>query len=60
MATAQQLEIGTKVRYYPLLSNKDVFTDHEVQSECWDVCGEQVVKVTGKSGGVSIKHLDLI
>lgn len=60
MATAQQLEIGQKVKYFPLLSNKSEFTEHEVRSECWEVCGEQVVKVTGKSGGVSIKHLELV
>jgi len=51
-------KIGTQVKYYPFLGNKNVFTQHEVTSECWDVCGETVVNVSGKSGGVSVNHLE--
>ena len=60
MGISQQLKIGQKVKYFPLLSNRRKFTEHEVRSQCWDVCGETVVKITGKSGGISIKHLELI
>jgi len=56
----QLIQMGTKVRYYPILSNKDLFTEHEVVSECWEVCGETVVKLSNKSGGVSINHLESI
>lgn len=54
------IKVGTKVKYYPVLSNKDFFTEHEVISECWQVCDETVVKISGKSGGVSINHLEAI
>ncbi len=54
------IKIGTKVKYYPITPNKAVFTEHEVISECWEVCGETVVKISGKSGGVSINHLEVV
>lgn len=56
----QLIKIGTKVKYFPIASNKEVFTEHEVVSECWEVCGETVVKISGKSGGVSINHIEAI
>tara|TARA_B100000809_G_scaffold259295_1_gene304032 strand:- start:2670 stop:2852 length:183 start_codon:yes stop_codon:yes gene_type:complete len=54
------IKLGTKVKYYPILSNKSVVSEHEIVSECWAVCGETVVKISGKSGGVSINHLEAI
>ena len=51
---------GTKVKYYPITTNKSIFSEHEVISDCWEVCGETVVKISGKSGGVSINHLEAI
>ncbi|TMP70225.1 hypothetical protein CWB76_11390 [Pseudoalteromonas sp. S1609] len=60
MLKTQQIQMNAKVRYYPLLKNKDVFTEHVITSECWEVCGETVVKISDKSGGVSIEHLELI
>lgn len=53
--------IGTKVKYYPLVSNKENFTEHEVQSEPWELGhGDIVMKVSDKSGGVCIEHLEAI
>ena len=60
MLKKQQIQMNAKVRYYPLLKNKDVFTEHVITSECWEMCGETVVKISDKSGGVSIEHLELI
>ncbi|AIW22358.1 MULTISPECIES: hypothetical protein [Vibrio] len=59
MAKAQQLTIGTKVKYYPIMGESEC-TEHEVRSEVWQVCGEDVVKISGKAGGVSIDHLVVI
>lgn len=59
MANAQQLTIGTKVKYYPIMGDPTC-TEHEVRSEIWQVCGEDVVKISGKAGGVSIDHLEII
>ncbi|CAL9990459.1 hypothetical protein VPHD81_0102 [Vibrio phage D81] len=51
--------IGTKVKYYPIMG-LDKFEETIVRSEPWDVCGETVVKVEGRSGGVSVNHLEVI
>lgn len=59
MKNQKSLAIGAKVKYYPLLKDKSNFTVHEVRSDCWDLCGEMVVKITGKSGCVSVEHLEL-
>lgn len=55
----KSLKLGDKVKYYPILSNKNNFSEHEVISEPWELCGETVVKLSGKSGGISIAHLIL-
>lgn len=60
MASVEQLQIGVKVRYFPLLKDKNRFTDHVVESDSWKISDETVVKVSGKAGGVSIKHLEII
>lgn len=57
----KKMPVGAKVKYFPLLINKSVFTEHEVRSEPWTLGhGEIVIKVSNKSGGVSIDHLELI
>jgi len=53
-----EFPIGTKVLYYPLLDEKEVFTEHTVRSEPWALGhGEIVVQISGKAGGVSLDHL---
>lgn len=54
----KNLKVGDKVKYYPILSNKNNFSEHEIISESWELCGETVVKLSGKSGGISIEHLE--
>ncbi|MCG3724814.1 hypothetical protein [Vibrio cincinnatiensis] len=57
--TAQKrFPIGQKVKYFPLLSVVNCFHIGEVRSEPWEVCGEIVVSITGKSGGLSVEHLE--
>lgn len=55
-----QLTIGTKVKYFPLLKDKSTFTEHTITYEPWVICGEFVVKLSGKSGAVSVEHLEVI
>lgn len=57
---ANQLTVGTKVKYFPLLSNKSIFTEHTVTHEPWVVCGEFVVKLSDKSGSVSVDHVQVV
>ncbi len=59
--TAQKLfPIGQKVKYFPLLKVAEYFHVGEVRSEPWEVCGEVVVAITGKAGGLSVEHLEAI
>jgi len=30
------------------------------RSPAWDVCGEPVVKIEGKAGGVSLAHIEIV
>jgi len=60
MSNEKSFEIGQKVTYYPVLGNKDISSEQEVASEPWVVCGEKVVKLTGKSGGFSLENLEAI
>jgi hypothetical protein len=49
--------IGTKVRYYPIWGDAK-FHECEICSEPWMLGhGAVIIKVTGKSGGVSVHHL---
>ncbi|MCF7495036.1 hypothetical protein L3V35_08240 [Vibrio sp. L5-1] len=56
----QQVLIGTQVKYFPLIKDKAHFHIGEVRSEPWEVCGELVVNVSGKAGGLSVEHLGVI
>lgn len=55
---------GTKVRYWPLLSNGQfggVAIDTKTRSEAWALGhGEGVVQLEGKSGGHAINHLEVL
>lgn len=59
MAKEHELKTGVKVKYYPVMGRSDC-TEHEVISECWNVCGSTVVKVSGVRGGVCIDHLEVV
>lgn len=49
--------IGTVMLYRPLLSRQDV-ESVEVRSLAWQIGHEIVVKVTGRTGVVSVRHLE--
>lgn len=52
--------VGTPVRYWPVLGVPD-FEDTKIRSEAW-VLGHDaiVVKIEGRTGGVSTGHLQKI
>lgn len=54
-----QMPIGTRCRYYPILpAGEDEFEETVIESDPWLLGhGAAVVKVHGRSGGVSIKHV---
>ena len=54
---AEDIKIGMKVRYYPVLGHEG-YTTTEITSVPWDLCGETVCKIKARSGGVSIDHLE--
>ncbi len=56
---AKQFPIGAKVKYYPLMTNKNNFLEGMVTSEPWIICGEVVLKVSDTIGGLSVDHLEL-
>lgn len=53
--------VGTLVKYSSVIG---VETQWDVvgktRSEAWQVCGEAVVMIEGKSGGVSLRHLTVL
>lgn len=59
----QQVQIGLVVTYYPVIDDKGVKHDPfktTVRSMPWKLgSGELVCLVNGKTGGVSLKHLEL-
>jgi len=56
----QKFPIGQKVKYYSI-KGFDSFTEHEIRSEPWALGhGDIVIKVTGKTGGLCVEHLELI
>ncbi|MCY9855428.1 hypothetical protein [Vibrio mediterranei] len=57
---AKRFPIGTKIKYFPLANVRSSFHVGEVRSEPWEVCGEVVVAITGKAGGLSVDHLEVM
>ena len=60
----EEVKIGAKVRYWHIITRdgrkEDPF-ETEIRSEPWQLGhGEWVCKVKGKSGGILLKHLDLL
>lgn len=57
-----EIKIGTPVTYWDVITDEGekLFPlETEITSEPWELGhGETVCKVQGKSGGVSIKHLE--
>lgn len=56
----KKFPIGTKVKYFPLLSDKTNFRVGTVRSIPWDLCGSTVVKITGEAGGLCVEHLEVM
>jgi hypothetical protein len=52
-------KVGTKFNYYPI-KGLDKKVPVESRSQAWDMCGSVVVKVTGRTGGVDIDHLEVV
>ncbi|GIC29822.1 hypothetical protein VCSRO147_0625 [Vibrio cholerae] len=48
--------VGAKVKYFPI-RGIDKCEECEVRSDPWMVCGETVIKVSGRAGCVSVNHL---
>lgn len=48
--------VGLKVRYYPI-ANSPHYEVTKVTSLPWSLGGKIVVKIEGRSGGVSVAHL---
>jgi hypothetical protein len=52
--------IGTICRYYPIKGRPE-FETRTIRSEPWVVGGgEVIVKISGRAGGVSIDHIEVI
>jgi hypothetical protein len=50
--------VGTKVKYFPIFGEPN-YEQTEIRSEAWALGhGELVIKIEGRSGGVSISHLE--
>ncbi|MGI2931910.1 hypothetical protein [Vibrio fluvialis] len=56
---SKKFPVGAKVKFFPI-AGIDKFEETEVTSEPWCLCGETVVKVKCRAGGVSANHLELI
>lgn len=58
---AEEIKMGMNVTYWNVINHvgqKYDPTYSYIASEPWDCCGEILVKIVGKAGGVSIKHLE--
>jgi DNA segregation ATPase FtsK/SpoIIIE-like protein len=56
-----ELPIGTAVRYFPFINEKDNFIDTVTRSVPFEAeSGDLVVMIKGKSGFVSMKHIQQI
>lgn len=55
--------VGTVVRYWPIKRGNGAFEGGPMVaptgSLAWDVCGEPVVAIEGKEGGVALSHLEI-
>lgn len=56
---AAAMPVGTPCRYFPVLPcAPDRFERATIRSQPWVVGGDEViVKITGRTGGVSINHI---
>lgn len=54
-----QVPVGTRVKYHPIIDEKD-FEYTTTRSEAWEMCGQVIVKVEGRAGGVSIEAIEVI
>lgn len=53
----QLYTIGARFNYYPVVGIPDC-VEVVTESEAWELCGRPVVKVSGRTGGVSVSHLE--
>lgn len=55
--TPDQIKIGQKVNYHSLIGRPASIKGAEVLSHPFEMAGEFVVQLEGKSGVVSVEHL---
>lgn len=53
----REFPVGAPVRYWPMMGN-DEHVEAEIRSEPWECSGQVVVAISGKAGGVSVRHLE--
>lgn len=52
--------VGTKVRYRPVAGTDEGIIESKTRSVAWAIpCAEAVVCIEGKSGGVSLDHIEV-
>ena len=57
MKTEEEIIVGKKVWYHPIIGGKDR-KPSTIVSNPWEVCGEMCCLIEGVSGCVSIKALE--
>ena len=50
--------VGTPVRYHPIRGDMKS-EPSRTRSEAWNICGQACVMIEGRSGGISIEHLEV-
>lgn len=51
---------GTAVRYFPI-SGRPEFIESKTRGQAWALyCGEAVVAIEGRSGGMSLNNIEII
>lgn len=52
--------VGTRVRYYPIVGEPK-FIESVTRTPAWALpCMEAVVSIEGKSGGLSLDHIEIL
>lgn len=57
----ERYPVGTQVTYFPIMKDDGSFMGNPLKSKtrsaAWELCGEPVVLIEGKAGGVALSHL---
>jgi len=56
----ERYPVGTDVIYYPIAGRKYPYVIAKTRSKAWELgSGHPVVKIEGKPGGVSLRHIEI-